>query len=139
MEKMRKETVVQQIFDAVSINEDFGKALLMAEDADSAKNVLNANGFDITVEDVEAIFKDGLDEILKFKESGVANELSDNQLDNVAGGGVIRGTLRTAGSAIAGFGFGMFCGICPAAATATPYVVGGLAVWSAAGYMKKGW
>ena len=54
-------------------------------------------------------------------------------------GGFIRYLVRGAVSAAVGFGFGCLCGVCPAAAVATPYVVGGLALWCAAGYLKKGW
>ena len=136
---MEKKELAKQIFDAVNENEDFCKALLSVEDAASAQKVLKENGFNVTQDDVEAIFKDGLDEILKFKESGAADELSVEQLDNIAGGGVVRGVLRTAVSAAGAFGFGMLCGVCPAACAATPYVAGGLAAWSTAGYLKKGW
>ena len=135
----KKEILVQQIFDEINTNEVFCKALFSVEDAISAKKVLKAYGFDASLEDVEAVFEDGKNEILKFKESGVSNELSEDQLCNVAGGGVLRGALRTVVSVAGGFGFGVLCGVCPAAAAATPYVAGGLAAWSTAGYLKKGW
>ena len=136
---MEKKELTQTLFDAVNGNEVFCKSLLAAEDAASAQKVLNENGFDVTKEDVEAIFVDGLNEILKFKESATVDELSVGQLDNVAGGGFLKGALRTVASAAAGFGFGVVCGVCPAASAATPWVVGGLAAWSTAGYLKKGW
>lgn len=140
MEQTKKELLTQQILSAVNDNEEFCKAFVSAEDAASLQKVLNENGFDVSLTDVEAMFADGLSEILKFKDSDAANgELSENQLDDVAGGGALRGTLRTVVSAGVGFGFGCLCGVCPAAASATPYVVGGLTAWSASGYLKKGW
>lgn len=139
MEQAKKEMLAQKVMEAVNENNDFCKAFIAAEDAISLQKVLNDNGFDVSKEDVEAIFADGLKEILKVKEVAATSELSEDQLDDVAGGGAIRGTLRTVASAAAGFGFGCLCGVCPAASAATPYVVGGLTAWSTAGYMKKGW
>lgn len=139
MEQTKKEMLAQKIMEAVNENNDFCKSFVAAEDATALQKVLNDNGFDVTVEDVEAIFADGLKEILAAKENAMAEELSEDQLDDVAGGGFFRGTLRTAASAAAGFGFGCLCGLCPAASVATPYVVGGLTAWSTAGYLKKGW
>ena len=69
----------------------------------------------------------------------MAEELSEVELDAVVGGGVARGLVRTGVSAIGAFGYGAACGLCPGLAVATPYVAGGLAAWSTAGYMKKGW
>lgn len=83
------------------------------------------------------MFADGLNEILKFKESGPADELSEGQLDDVAGGGFINGTLRLAASSVAAFGYGALCGICPAACAGSPYVAVGLSAWTTAGYVKK--
>jgi len=139
MDKSKKDIISQQIIEAVNGNTEFAKAFVAAEDAASVQKILCENGFDVTVEDVQALFSEGVSEILKVKESGVNGELSEDQLAEVAGGGFFRGALRTVASAAAGFGFGCLCGVCPAAASATPYVVGGLTAWSTAGYMKKGW
>lgn len=139
MDKTKKEMLAQEILTAVNENEEFCKAFVSSEDASSLQKVLNENGFNVSLEDVEAMFADGLSEILKVKESAEETELSEEQLDDVSGGGFLRGTLRTIASGAVGFGFGAFCGVCPAAAAATPYVVGGLTAWSTAGYMKKGW
>ena len=73
---------------------------------------------------------------MKFQESGASDELSEDQLDNIAGGGLIKGIFRTAVSTATAVGFGAFCGICPAATAATPYVAGGLTAWSALGFKK---
>lgn len=139
MDKTKKDIISQRIIDAVNNNADFCKAFVAAEDAASVQKVLCENGFDVTLAEVNELFSEGVGEILKFKESGVDGELSEDQLAEVAGGGFFRGALRTVASAAAGFGFGCLCGVCPAAASATPYVVGGLTAWSTAGYMKRGW
>lgn len=138
---MEKRILVKQISDAVNGDESFCKALLSVEDAASAQAILKENGIDASLQDVEGIFKDGVSEIVKYKEASQAadGELDENQLANVAGGGIVRGVLRTSASAAGAFGFGMICGVCPAASVATPYVVGGLTAWSAAGYFKEGW
>lgn len=138
MEMTNKEILAKQISDALNTNEEFCKALLSAEDATSAQKVLNENGIDVTIEDVEAIFNDGMDELKKFKDNA-DRELSDQQLDDIAGGGVVRGVLRTTGSAVAAFGMGMACGANPAFCPAAYSASTGLAAWSAAGFMKKGW
>lgn len=136
MEKSTKDTLAQRIVDTLSENNGLGRSLMMAEDALAAQKVFVDNGIEITLEEVNSIFNDGVDEILKLKTSSANGELSEKQLDDVAGGGFWRGTFRTVASMAAGFGFGCLCGICPAASAATPYVAGGLAVWSTAGYLK---
>lgn len=136
---MNKELLAQKLTEAINENNEFCKAFTAAEDAASLQKVLKDNGFDATVEEIEAMFADGLKEILKIKEASKGEELSEDQLEDVAGGGFVRGTLYTAASAAAGFGFGCACGFCPALSAATPYVAGGLAAWSASGYMQKGW
>lgn len=137
MQKIVKDSLAQRIVDTLAVENGFGRSLMMAQDAVSAQKVFVDNGIEISLEEITSIFNDGLNEILKLKETDLNNELSENQLDNVAGGGFWRGALRTTASMAAGFGFGCLCGICPAASVATPYVVGGLAAWSTAGYLKK--
>lgn len=134
---MNKQVLAQKLTEAVNENNDFCKAFTQAEDAASLQKVLQANGFEVSVEEVEAMFADGLKEILKIKEEAAGAELSEDQLDDVAGGGFVSGTARLAASAAAGFGYGCLCGVCPAAAAWTPYVAGGLTAWTVAGY--KGW
>ena len=139
MEMTQKELFAQKIMAAVNKDEEFCKALVSCEDAVSVQKVLGAHGIACTTEDVEAIFSDGLQSILKLQESGTAGELGENDLDSVAGGGAIRGTLRLLASGAVAFGYGCLCGVCPAASVAAPYVGGGLTLWTAAGYKKKGW
>ena len=139
MEMTQKELFAQKILAAVNEDEEFCKALVACEDAVSVQKVLSVRGIACTTEDVEEIFADGLQTIQKLHESGTAGELGENDLDSVAGGGAIRGTLRLLASGAVAFGYGCLCGVCPAASVASPYVGGGLTVWTAAGYMKKGW
>jgi hypothetical protein len=136
MDQNKKEMLAQKIIEAVNENNDFCKEFLAAEDAVSLQKVLNDNGFDMTVEDIESMYADGLKEILAVKE-GAETELSEDQLDDVAGGGFLKGTARLAVSSAAAFAFGCFVGVCPAAAPATPYVAGGLTAWTTAGYLDK--
>lgn len=139
MENAKREMLAQKLMDAVNNNDDFCKAFVSAEDAPSVQKVLKENGFDVSLEDVEAIFLDGLNEIKKLKSTAPADVLSEEQLDDVAGGGAIRGTLRFIASGAAAFGYGCLCGLCPAASVGTPYVAVGLAAWTTDGYLKKGW
>ena len=133
---MNKELISQQIIEAMTNDEAFCRAFVSAEDAASVQKVLVDNGFDFSLAQVEEIFAEGVQAIMKHNES---DELSEDMLDNVAGGGFLRGTLRLAVSAGVGFGYGCFCGLCPAASAGANYVAGGLAIWTAAGYKKKGW
>ena len=139
MEQTKKEMLARKLVEAVNENNDFCKAFVGAEDAASLTKVLNDNGFEFSTEEVEEMFADGLKEILKVKESATTDELDESELEDVAGGGFVRGTLRLVASGAAAFGFGAFCSVCPVAAGASYYVAGGLAAWSTAGYMRKGW
>ena len=134
MENNRKEMLAQQINAQIN-NEEFAKAFVSAADAASVQKVLQEYGIHITLEEVNDIFVDGATSILNNQ----ADELAEDQLDEVAGGGALRGTLRLAVSCAVGFGYGCLCGVCPAACAGANYVAGGLAIWTAAGYKKKGW
>ena len=136
---MNKEMLAQKITEAVNENNEFSKAFLAAEDAASLQKVLQDNGMDVTAEELEAMYSDGVKDILKVKEASEAEELSEDQLDDVAGGGFVSGTARLAVSGAAGFAYGCACGVAPGLAAGAPYVAGGLAAWTASGYMKKGW
>ncbi len=139
MENMRKDMLSQQIMTKANEDEIFLKAFISATDALSVQQVLSENGIEITEEEVNEIFVDGVKEIQKYTDTHASGELSDEDLSEVAGGGFVRYLVRGTISAAAGFGFGCLCALCPAASVATPYVVGGLAIWCAAGYLKKGW
>lgn len=133
MEMTKKEMLAQKITAAVTEDQEFYKAFISAQDAAALQKVLQNHGFDFTVDEVEALFRDGATEIVKQTN---VNELSEEDLDAVAGGGFFRGTARLIVSCGVAFGYGALCGVCPAACAGANYVAGGLAVWTAAGYMK---
>lgn len=136
MTNAKKELLAQKIMASANENGEFIKAFAAVEDATSMEKFLNENGFEVSLEEVEALFAEGLQEILKFKDSATEEELSEEELSDVAGGGFFSGTLRLVASSGAAFGFGALCAVCPAASAASPYVVGGLTAWTTAGYMK---
>ena len=128
------ENIKQKITDAAINDLDFFKDFIAAQDAPALQKVLQARGFELTVEEIEDLFSDGVDTILDHNQ---AEELSEDQLDDVAGGGFLKGTARLIISGGVAFGYGAFCGICPAAYAGAPYVAGGLAAWTTAGYLSK--
>ena len=138
MTNTNKEMLTSQIIAALNEDESFVNDFITAQDAPAVQEVLAEHGFELTLDEINELFSEGVTQIQCFAQQ-VSDELSEEQLSQVAGGGFIRYLVRGAVSAAVGFGFGCLCGVCPAAAVATPYVVGGLALWCAAGYLKKGW
>ncbi len=130
-----KNEMIQKIQDALMADEAFAKALIAVEDAAAAQKVISEYGFDLSVEEVEAIYQAGSGEIEKVLDSD--EELSAEELGNVSGGGFWAGIAMTGVAAVGAFGFGMVCGVCPAAAVYTPYVVAGLTTMATAGWMSK--
>ena len=118
-------------------DEEFFKAFISSENAEALCGVLTARGYGVTVDDVNEMFVRGAKGIVEYM--GNKDELSQGQLEEVAGGGFLRGTLRLVGSMGAAFGYGALCAFFPGAYAGAPYVAGGLAIWTAAGYAKKGW
>lgn len=133
MEMTKKEMLAQKITAAVTEDQDFYKEFISAQDAATLQQVLRNHSFEFTVDEVEALFHDGAAEIVKHTSM---DELSEEDLDDVAGGGFFRGTARLIVSCGVAFGYGALCGVCPAAYAGANYVAGGLTVWTAAGYMK---
>lgn len=133
MDMMKKELLAQTITAAVTNNEEFYKEFISAKDANSLQNVLHSHGFEFTLEEINDFFSNGVNEILNYNKEG---ELSEEQLDDVAGGGFFRGTARLIVSCGVAFGYGCLCGVCPAASAGASYVAGGLTVWTTAGYMR---
>ena len=136
MTNEKKESLAKKIMTSANENGEFVKAFAAVEDAPSLEKLLNANGFEVSLEEVEALFAEGMQEISKYKDSATDGELSEKELSDVAGGGFILGTFVLAGSSVAAFGWGALCAVCPLAVTATPYVVGGLTVATTAAYMN---
>ena len=133
MEQQKKEMLEQKLGEALQKNDAFCQAFAAAENAESIQGLLRDNGIDVSIGDVEGLFADGVKEILRRNEEG---ELTEEDMDTVAGGGWIRGTIRLVASCGAGFGYGCICGVFPAASAAAPYVAGGLAAWTTAGYLR---
>ena len=138
MEKAKKEMLMEQIVEQMNNDREFCRDFVSAEDAPSVQKVLCSHGYEITTQEVEELYSEGVRGILDYTASH-GDALSEADLEEVAGGGVIRGTLRLAVSCAAGYGYGCLCGVCPAAYAGAKWVAGGLAVWTAAGYAKKGW
>lgn len=137
MDHMKKEMLSKRIIDEMNNDQEFCRAFVSSADASSLQKVLSDHGYEITTEEIEALYGEGVNGIMNYEASG--EELSEDQLEDVAGGGFLRGTLRFAASCAVGFGYGCLCGVCPAAYAYAPHVATGLAVWTAAGYVKKGW
>ena len=136
MEQAKKEMLAQKLTEAVNKNDAFCQAFVSAKDAASIQKVLHENGIDVSLNDVEEMFTNGVGEISKAYAEG---ELTEEQMDSVAGGGFFRGTLRfVAGCAVA-FGYGCLGGVCPAATAGVSYVVGGVVAFATAGYLRRGW
>ena len=133
MEMSKKEMLAQKITAAVTEDQEFYKAFISAQDAATLQKVLSDHGFDFSVDEINDLFRSGAAEIVK-QNSG--NELSEEDLDDVAGGGFLKGTMRLIVSCGVAYGYGALCGVCPAAYAGAKYVAGGLTAWTAAGYMK---
>ena len=127
------ENITKKITAAVTEDMDFFKAFISAQDAPALQKVLKDHGFELTLDQIEALFASGVNGIL---DANKAEELTEDQLDDVAGGGFLRGTARLVVSCGVAFGYGALCGVCPAACAGANWVAGGLTVWTAAGYAK---
>ena len=130
---MNKTMYMQQINELLESDESFVAALLSAEDAEAVQTVFADYGIDLSLDEVETLIARGQKEIQKCLADG---ELSEESLEDVAGGGLGRYLLRGAASCVVAAGFGALCGVCPPAAAATPYVVGGLTAWCIDGLAK---
>ncbi len=139
MTTTQKENLYKQIAEELKNNEEFLKAFAAAENENAMLKLLTEKGYEVSLDDVREMYEEGEKEILKHKEDANNDELSEQSLESVAGGGWLRGLLRTAVSVAVGFGYGCICGVVPGAYAGARYVAGGLAYWSARGYNKKGW
>lgn len=131
MKENRKEMLSNQIRAIAEKDEDFVRAFVSCEDAAAVQKLLNDHGIASTTDEIDELFRDGMKELRAGDD-----ELSEEQLENAAGGGFWKGTARFAASCAIGFGYGAFCAVCPPAYGGAYYVAGGLAVWTAAGYAK---
>ena len=132
MEMTKKDMLVQKIQESVNEDQAFYAAFISAPDATALQTVLKEHGFEFTVEQIDEMFRTGAAEIMRH----TGDELSADELDDVAGGGFFKGTARLIASCAVGFGYGALCGVCPGAYAYAGYVATGLAVWTASGYKK---
>ena len=137
MEKINNSEVIAAINEKALADEAFVREMVAAKNTEEAQAVLRKNGFTLSDEDLTALAevgKEPLDEMLKN------GELSEDELDSVAGGGKLRGTLRLVASLVAAAACGAIVGATGGAATPGAYIVAGvLGTWTLAGYAKKGW
>lgn len=107
----------------------FSDALVACNRIEQMHALLNENGINITVDEV-AEFTAAGGEALKRMDAG---ELSAEDLDDVAGGGWFRKTVRFGIVAVGAAGVGFVCGVCPALTPiAYPYAIAG-AYWVSRG------
>jgi len=132
MTEIRKNTLVQEITFALDSDLEFGKTFVTCEDAAALQQALKSKGIEASVEEITEFINAGVENI----KAQNADELSEEALDNVAGGGWGRYLLRAGVSVVAAAGYGALCGVCPAACAGAPYVAVGLTAWTAAGYFK---
>ena len=83
MELTKKELLAQKITAAATEDQEFFKAFIGAQDAPALQKVLQNNGFEFTLEEIDEFFANGVDGILAHNGSA---ELTEDQLDDVAGG-----------------------------------------------------
>lgn len=132
-------------FEELALTDDqFLKNLVSAQNAEETLQVLRENGFNLAIEEVKALIEQGT---VSMKKATEDNELREEDLESVAGGGKWRGRVRFIGAlaraAALGAGLGALCAVCPAAAVALPYVAAYAGItsfdWVVKGYEKKGW
>lgn len=123
--------LIEKISKAVTEDEAFCKSVASSKSVAEMCGVMASKGFYLTEEEVKAIYNQGISEAEKFK----GDEFTAEQLDEVAGGGIGKGLFFGAVSCAAAFGFGCLCGLCPAVAPLTPYVVGFSATLTTAAFL----
>ena len=114
-------------FEELITNEEFNLQVSAARNAQEIVDLFAAKDVEIPMELAQEL----------FEKPATDAELSADDLDDVAGGGFIKGTARLIVSCGVAFGYGALCGICPAAYAGAPYVAGGLTAWTTAGYLSN--
>ena len=124
MEETRKNALQAEIT-ALFENEEFTEALISCDTIEAMHKVLTENGIAITIEEV-TYFQTVGSQALK---NASKNELTEADLEAVAGGGWLRKTARFLTVATIGAGIGFACGVCP---LLTPHATGIAVTYSAA-------
>lgn len=139
MEKTRKELLQGQIADLLN-NEAFCEAFFRCGNAENVSALLAEYGVEASAGEIDEFVRDGNAALAAMKDAP-DGELSEEQLEEVAGGGVwrriARGAVSVVGGAALGFGLGCICGVCPAF-TPAAYTIAhayaiGAGVWIATG------
>ena len=112
-EQVRMEILKDQISASLE-NEAFCEAIVRTESIDELKMLLNHYNIDATLEEVTEIVDTGNTAIAKMRDSQ-SDELSEDTLEAVTGGGwwgrVTRAFGAVAIGAAGGFALGMCCGV----------------------------
>ena len=115
-------------------DESFIREMVAAKTMEQVKVVLQKNGYRLPDEEIALLMQSGkknLDATL------AEDELTEEMLEDVAGGGKVRGTLRFIASLAAGAVGGFFIGVTGGAAAPGGYLLAGaLTAWTVAGYAK---
>lgn len=135
--EMARRNYLQAMFEQEMTNEENCAALLRCDSAEKICELMAAHNIQITPDEVCELTTNGMDAINAMK-TAAADELNENDLEMVSGGGKIaRFTVSLIGGVALGAGMGFLCGVCPAATPVCYKVAVGYAVvagtWTAAG------
>lgn len=115
-------------------DESFIREMVAAKTMEQVKVVLQKNGYTLSDEEIALLMQSGrknLDATL------AEDELTEEMLEDVAGGGKVRGTLRFIASLAIGAAGGAVIGLTGGAAAPGGYLLAGvLTAWTLAGYAK---
>ena len=115
-------------------DEVFLREMVGARTTEDARKVLEKYGFTLSREEMESLMVTGKEAL---EEAAREGELSEDELDTVAGGGKVRGTLRFVASLAIGGAAGFAIGLTGGAAAPGAYIVAGaLTVWTLDGYAR---
>lgn len=134
----RYEALIAAIAEKADADEKFMQGLISANSPEDIRSYLVGNGIDATAEDVSRFLDEGK---MALEEASQNEELSELDLESVAGGGKWRGLARQFATyaAVAGIGIGMvaLCAALPEAAPA--WIAIGKAGMVTAGAMGTVW
>lgn len=130
---MNKTMYMQQINELLESDESFVTAMVSAEDAEAVQTVFADYGIDLSLDEVETLIARGQKEIQNCLADG---ELSEESLEDVAGGGRGRCAVRFVASLGIAALYGAACGVCPPLTAGAPAVAVGLTAWCIDGLAK---
>ena len=130
---MNKTMYMQQINELLESDESFVTAMVSAEDAEAVQTVFADYGIDLSLDEVETLIARGQKEIQNCLADG---ELSEESLEDVAGGGRGRCAVRFVASLGIAALYGAACGVCPPLTAGAPAVAVGLTAWCIEGLAK---